>query len=263
MEKKKYIKTGQCIWCLEKEPNVSFNKEPHTISRQLGPTKIGFDICDSCNYYFGTIDKTQKYPMSVELAFKEIMNVMRLLLKNDFNEKTHETFKSVYFDYYHSKSTIKIRNSFKTRPYFLLSLTRQFKKGIYEVFLQEFHRVTENGLDEKFQSIRKFVRNDIGDMPLYFMENNGIYMVEESIDSPSFPFNEYVLSQINDFGFYIMMIFGNIFFLEVTPRSEFTREIFLQRESKKYIGSGFIYSGLRNMKYITDIDFTLRKLHKK
>lgn len=263
MEKKKYIKTGQCIWCLEKEPIVSFNKEPHTISRQLGATMIGFDICDSCNYFFGTIDRNQKYPMSVELAFKEIMYVMRLLLKNDFNDKTHETFKSCYFDYYHSKTAIKIRNSFKRQPYFIASITRQFKKGIYEVFLQEYHRFTGNGLDEKFHAIRKFVRKDIGDLPLYFMENNGVYFVEENIDSPSLSFNEHVIGQINEYGFYTMMIFGNVFFLEVSPRAEFTREIFLQRESRKLIDSGFIYRSLQKMKYITDIDFTLRKLHEK
>lgn len=263
MEKNKYIKTGQCIWCLEKEPIVSFNKEPHTISRQLGATMIGFDICDSCNYFFGTIDRNQKYPMSVELAFKEIMNVMRLLLKNDLHEKTYKTFKSIYFDYYHSKKTIKFRNSFKSHPYFIASITRQFKKGIYEVFLQEYHRVTENGLDVRFQAIRKFVRNDIGDLPLYFMENNGVYFVEEDIDNPSFSFNDHVIAEINEYGFYTMMIFGNVFFLEVTHRAEFTREIFLQRESKKMIGSGFIHRSLQKMKYITDIDFTLRKLYEK
>jgi hypothetical protein len=201
--------------------------------------------------------------MSVELAFKEIMNVMRLLLKNDLHEKTYQTFKSVYFDYYHSKKTIKFRNSFKSQPYFIASITRQFKKGIYEVFLQEYHRVTENGLDDRFQAIRKFVRKDIGDLPLYFIENNGLYLVEKNIDSPSFSFNEKVIAEINEYGFYTMMIFGNVFFLEVTPRAEFTREIFLQRERKKMIGSGFFNRSLQKMKYITDIDFTLRKLYEK
>jgi len=263
MAKQKYIKKGQCIWCLKKEPNVTFNVEPHTISRQLGANNIGVDICDSCNHYFGKVDNTQKYPMSIELAFKEIMNVMRLLLKNDLNEKTYKTFKSIYFNYHHSKSTIKINNRFKLQPFFLSSLTRQFKKGIYEVFLQEYHRVTGNALDDKFNSIRKFVRDDEGDLPLFFMENNGVYMVEKNIDSPFFTFNEKVISEINDYGFYTMMIFGNVFFLEVSPRAELTRDIFLHKESKKLIGTGFIYSRLRKMENITDLDFTLRRLHQK
>ncbi|MBW8332873.1 MAG: hypothetical protein K0M40_12690 [Prolixibacteraceae bacterium] len=261
MTKKKYIETGQCIWCLKKEPEVSFFNKPHTISKKLGATKIGFDICDSCNNFFGTIDRNQKYRMSVELAFKEILNIMRLLLKNDLNENTYKSFKSVYFSYHHSESTIRIKSSFKLQPYFIGSLTRQFKKGIYETFLQEYHRVTKNGLDDRFNPIRKFVRYDIGNPPLYFLENNGVHFVEEDIDNISFHFPENVLSQIDDFGFYTMLIYSNVFFLEVTPRADLTREIFLNKESRKLIGSGFIYTQLRKLEYITDIDFTLRKLY--
>jgi hypothetical protein len=263
MKTKKYIENGQCIWCLKKEPEVSFLNKPHTISKKLGATKIGFDICDNCNTFFGTIDKTQKYPMSVELAFKEIMNIMRLLLGNDLNENTYKTYNSIYFEYHHSKSLIRIKKSFKLRPHFIISLTRQFKKGIYEIFLQEYHRETKNGLDERFNSIRQFVRNDIGNLPLYFLDNNGVHMVEVNLNNYSLNFNENVLSQINDFGFYTMIIFSNVFFLEVTPRSEFSREIFLPKESKKFIGNGFIHTKLRKMEYITDIDFTLRKLYRK
>lgn len=261
MTQKKYIEFGQCIWCLNKEPEVSFFDKPHTISKKLGATNFGFDICDDCNHFFGTIDRSQKYPMSVELAFKEILNIMRLLLKNDLNENTYKSFKSIYFSYHHSKSTIVISKSFKLKPYFISSLTRQFKKGIYETFFQEYHRETKNGLDKRFDSIRKFVRYDIGNPPLYFLDNNGVHLVEENIDNISFHFPENVLSQIDNFGFYKMFIYSNVFFLEVTSRAEISREIFLKKESKKLIGNGFIYTQLRILKYITDMDFTLRKLY--
>jgi len=263
MAKREYIETGQCIWCLKKEPEVSFFNKPHTISKKLGATNIGFDICDSCNHFFGKIDRNQKYPLSVELAFKEILNIMRLLLKNDLNENTYKSFKSTYFSYHHSKSTIVINKTFKLNPYFIGSLTRQFKKGIYETFLQEYHRETKNGLDKRFDPIRKFVRYDIGNLPLYFLDNNGVHFVEENIDNISFHFPENVLSQIDDFGFYTMLIYSNVFFLEVTPKADLSREIFLKKESKKLIGSGFIYTQLRILEYITDMDFTLRKLYEK
>ena len=139
--------------------------------------------------------------------------------------------------------------------------TRQFKRGIYNIFLQEYHRCTEKGLDEKFNSIREFARNDIGDLPLYFLVNNGVYMVEDNIDSPSFSFNKKILTDIDNFGFYQMWILGNIFFLEVTTRSKFSKEIYLKKESQKLIGTGFVYCELRKMQYITDMDFTLRKLN--
>jgi hypothetical protein len=263
MTKKKYIETGQCIWCLKKESEVSFFTKPHTISKKLGATKIGFDICDSCNHYFGKTDTSQKYPMSVELAFKEILNIMRLLLKNNLNENTYKSFKSTYFSYHHSKSAIAIKKTFKFNPYFICSLTRQFKKGVYETFLQEYHRETKNGLDKKFDSIRRFVRYDIGNLPLYFLDNSGVHFVEKNIDNIRFHFPEKVLSQIDDFGFYNMFIYSNVFFLEVTPRAELSREMFLKKESKRLIGGGFIFTKLRTLEYITDMDFTLRKLYEK
>jgi hypothetical protein len=258
---KKYIEKGTCIWCSKKGQEVTFYKEPHTFSKQLGAKMIGFDICDVCNYYFGTVDTNLKFPMSIELAFKEIMNLMRVLLKG-LDENTHKQLKSTYFNYFHSKKTIQIKRNFKANPYFLYSLTRQFKKDLYEVFLQEYHRETKNGLDERFNYLRNFVRYNKGDLPIYFLENNGVYLLEQDIDNLSFKFNENVKSEINDYGFYIMMIYSNVFYLEVTPRAELTREVFLSQHSRKLIGSGFIFKRLRELKTITDIDFTLRKLYK-
>ncbi|MBP1631268.1 MAG: hypothetical protein H6Q15_2161 [Bacteroidetes bacterium] len=260
MGKNNYIEKGICIWCMKKEPEVTFSIEPHTISRQLGATMIGFDICDSCNHYFGTVDRNMKFPMSVELAFKEIMNLMRILLKG-LDENTYKKLKSTYFSYFHSTKTIRINKNFKSNPNFLNSLTRQFKKGMYEVFLQEYHRETKKGHDIRFNYLRNYVRYDKGELPLYFLENNGVYLVGENIDDLSFKFPEKVLSDIDDFGFYTMMIYGNIFFLEVTPRAELSREIFLTKHSRELIGSGFIFKQLRELKSITDIDFTLRKLY--
>jgi hypothetical protein len=256
-----YSKKGKCIWCLKGKPDVTFNNAPHTISRQLQATNIGFDICDSCNDYFGRKDKTKVYPMTIELAFKEIMGLMQLLLSNNLNEKTYTNYKSTYFSYYHTKRRIKVRKSFEIRPNFLWSLTRQFKRGIYEIFLQEYHRITFNGLDERFNPIRQFVKDDKGDLPIYFLVSTGVYFVEENQYNPSLTFSEKALADINDFGFYTIWMFGNIFFLEVTPRAEFSREIYLRQESLKLIGSGFIYSKLKELNLITDLDFTLRKLY--
>jgi len=263
VNKTQYIEKGTCIWCLKSKPKVTFYRKPHTITKSLGAKNIGFDICDSCNEYFGKVDKNLKFPIQIELAFKEIMNVIRLFLKNDFNENTYKSFSSIYFDYFHKERVFKIRKTFKSNPYFISNFTRQFKKGMYEVFFQEYHRNTLNGQDERFQKIRNFVRYDIGNLPLYYMESTGVYFAESNLDHLSFTYNENVLNEINSFGFYTMMIFGHIFFLEVTPRAELSRYVFLKEESRKYVGSGFIFRELKEMKYITDLDFTLRKLHTK
>ena len=118
-----------------------------------------------------------------------------------------------------------------------------------------------NGLDERFNPIRQFVRDDKGDLPIYFLVSTGVYFVEENQYNPSLTFSEKALADINDFGFYTLWMFGNIFFLEVTSRAEFSREIYLRQESSKLIGSGFIYSKLKELNLITDLDFTIRKLY--
>ncbi len=256
------MKIGKCIWCQNEKPLVSFFNKPHTISKQIGGNFIGFDICDSCNSYFGMRDKTTKYLMSVELAFKEIFNVTRHLLPDvsDNNKRNKQILKSIYFEYYKSKGIFRVKKRFEIKYGFLKDFTRQFKKGVYEVFLQEYHRNTELGLDDRFDKIRKFVRYNKGDLPLYFADNNGIYLLSEDSDKPFLAFDENNLSTINDYGFYEIYLFGHFLFLEVTPRAEFTREIYMNNKAKKMVGSGFINKSIREMKYITDLDFTLQKL---
>jgi hypothetical protein len=254
-KRKEYIKKGKCIWCLKSKPDVSFFNEPHTISKQLGATNIGFDICDSCNTYFGEIDKQSPYQMSPELAFKEIFNVMRFLLVVKKDANAWKELKSIYFDYRDSKKALVIKKRFEVTRKFISNLTNQFKRGIYEVFLQEYHRCTENGLDDRFYAVRDFARWNVGDLPLYFMEGNGIYFITDDINSPSLSFNNKVLSEIDNYGFYQIWFAGSIFFLEVTPRAELSREIYLRRESQEFIGSGNLFKEVRKMRYITDIDF--------
>lgn len=258
-----YKEIGICIWCLKKEPEVSFINAPHTISKQLGSTQVGFDICDICNHYFGTKDSNLPYQMGVELAFKEIMNLMRFLLKKSLLKKTNHParLRSVYFNYYHSKNAIQIKNSFKFKEQFMKYLTRQFKKGMYEIFLQEYHRVTKNGLDSRFDLIRNFVRYDYGDLPIYFLENNGVYLIPKEIDNISLTFSESNLSNINIYGFYVLFIYGNIFYLEVTPMAQYTRDVFLKKQSDEIIGTGTVYASLKTLNIITDLDFTLRNLY--
>lgn len=261
--KKEYVKEGKCIWCSKEKPEVSFYNEPHTISKQIGANNIGFDICDSCNQYFGTTDSNSKYQMSVELAFKEIFNVTRHLMPDAQENKIKniKILKSVYFEYYKSQQVLRVKNRFKFQKDFIENFTRQFKRGVYEVFLQEYHRNTGKGLEEKFNNLRNFVRYDKGDLPLYFGDNNGVYLVPVDMESPSLAFNDKVISIIDEYGFYMLWLFGHIFYLEVTPKATFTREIYLNSEAKKMVGSGFILKCIKEMTFVTELDFTLRKLY--
>lgn len=263
--KKEYVKYGKCIWCNKEKPEVTFYNEPHTISRQIGANNIGFDICDSCNSYFGTTDRSSKYQMSVELAFKEIFNVTRHLIPDSSEKDNRNTkiLRSVYFEYYKSQRLLRIKNRFKFQRNFLKNFTHQFKRGVYEVFLQEYHRNTGHGLDEKFNNLRKFVRYDLCDLPLYFGDNNGIYLLPVNLEAPSLTFDDSIISTINDYGFYTLWLFGHIFYLEVTPKAALCRDIFLNDEAKRIVGSGFILKCIKEMEYVTELDFALQKLYGK
>jgi|AntRauTorckE5430_2_1112549.scaffolds.fasta_scaffold40981_2 hypothetical protein len=39
----------KCLWCLEEEPKVTFNKKAHTIPKSLGGQNYNKNVCDSCN----------------------------------------------------------------------------------------------------------------------------------------------------------------------------------------------------------------------
>jgi hypothetical protein len=49
--------------------------------------------------------------------------------------------------------------------------------------------------------------------------------------------------------------------MEVTPRAKLCREIYLRNEESKIVGTGTIFKRIIEIKKITDIDFTLRKLY--
>ena len=75
MDRKEYVNKGKCIWCLKTKPDVEFLTKPHTIPRTLNPNNIGFDICDSCNSFFGSDDKSGKVTFSIDKVLKEFFNV--------------------------------------------------------------------------------------------------------------------------------------------------------------------------------------------
>ena len=261
---KDYIRFGKCIWCGKEKPEVTFNNRPHTITKQLGSNRIGVDICDLCNRYFGVRDSESKYQMPVELAFKEIFNVSRFLSPDSSGriQGNIARLKSIYFEYYRSQKIFRIKSNFKFQKDFLKNFTRQFKRGVYEAFLQEFHLSTGRALEDKFDGLRSFVRYDLGDVPLNFADNNGIYLLPENRDDVFFGFNDKEISRIDDYGFYNLWFFGHVLYLEVSPKSNLSRDIYLKNVSRQIGVPGFIYSGIKEMKYITDLDFSYRKLYK-
>jgi|SRR5690606_10315244 len=254
-----YIRKGTCIFCKRKEPEVTFDEKPHTMPRSLGSNSIGFDVCDGCNHYFGEPDNLSTPPLTIEVCVKEILGLTKYLLQHQ--QKTQNTrLKSIYFEFWASTGKLKVKSKYKFTYNFQKTLLNQFKRGIYEMFLQEYHKKTENGLESRFDKVRNYARYNDGDIPLYHLQSsNGIVAITENFGTPQFNFTTAQIDDIDNFGFCSLIIFGKWFYLEVTPQADIKRELYLKQVAQ-IIGSGFVFDRLIDIKSINDIDFTLRNL---
>ena len=259
-----YIAKGQCIFCKRtKEDTATFKEKAHTIPESLGSSNIGVDICDDCNHYFGQPDPTIYRPvLGVELAVKEVLGVQRALLRRDQNAPR---LKYIFFEYWRKKNTFKFKNRFLySDNTFLLMFGRQFRRGIYELFLQEYHRQYEDGLNPKFEKIRRFSRYNEGDVPLYYVQRRmGLYLMEDGKNGvfvPQFHFSDKLLEDMEQYGFFQLYLFGQIYYLEVTDKAAEHRYEYLNKEIHDTDIGGNIYSCITQVEKITDMDFLMSKL---
>lgn len=257
-----YINKGHCIFCLRDKSQTKFTEKPHTMPKSLGSVSIGVDICNECNHYFGEPDLLTKPHLCIEVCVKEIFGLIKQLIITEKEERKQERLKSIYFEYWKSKQKIVIKSTFRHDAVFLKTFTNQFKRGIYEMFLQEYHKETGNGLDSCFNEIREYARYNKGNIPLYYVQNSrGILFIDNNISSPKFHFSPAQFEDIDNYGFYTLIILGQWFYLEVTPRAKLCRDIYLRNEVKKVLGTGFVFNSIIEISTITDIDFTLRNLY--
>lgn len=127
--------------------------------------------------------------------------------------------------------------------------------------MQELHLNRKCALDIQYEPLRQFVRYNIGDMPLFHLKNNNGIRLTESMNKPkSLGFNDFVMSEIKDFGFYHLQITGLNFFLAINPAKAANHlHSYLIPLSRKLIGSGFVFKELIELKKISQIDFMLEK----
>jgi len=137
----------KCLWCLKEEGKVTFEKKAHIIPKSLKGKLLSENECDICNEFFGTQypnDKGKK--PAIDSVFKEALNVSRFRLlqsmfSDDVIEKREGKFKSYYFSF-HRKKGLKLRRTLKLKKNFQRKLCTQFKRGLYKVFLETYHKNT-------------------------------------------------------------------------------------------------------------------------
>lgn len=85
----------KCIWCLENENQVTFEKKAHTIPKSLGGQNFNKHVCDDCNKYFGETTKINGY--SIEEALKETFCLSRQRFLGDKKTKRQIGFSNLNF----------------------------------------------------------------------------------------------------------------------------------------------------------------------
>ena len=249
---KTYTNTGICIWCGKKHPEVSFQDKPHILPQSLGGEEIGLDICDDCNHYFGTA--TQGKP-SIDMVFKEIFNSYRFFSDN-LTENSYKNFSSVFFSYRHNQGKVIIKKNFK--PHII---TRLFKRGLYNVFLQKYHSFTSDGNHQKFKMIRDFARHDIGNPKVFYAYNNIVFAPKDK-SNPCLVMSKKGLDDIDNYGMYCFWCLGHIFYLEILPIAfNMKGKQFLQKEANKILIQASGNERIFELKDIMDIDFLMQRFN--
>ncbi len=245
-----------CIWCNKRVPVVTFIKKAHIVPQSMGGTETCKNVCDDCNHFFGA---SHNGLPPIELVFKETFNITRTRLlgkENIGKNKTLSRFKSVYFKVDFSKNKIDVKPTFKLQRGFQSILCRQFKKGLYKIFLEENERINGNSLDDKYDFIREFARFNLGDYPVLYFPSKVPFILssEGEPQNPNFSFQRKFEFQNVENGFFDIYYLGHVLSFPIVRSWEFVFESYITQSinQKKRFYHKPIF-----IKYLTDIDLTL------
>jgi hypothetical protein len=244
--------TKTCIWCRKEESVANFNRQAHIFPKSLGGKRVCQQVCDECNTYFGS--KQAGLP-SVEIALKEPLNISRLYLISQLNKKVKSPrFKSEYFEYNLSRQLIKPKYKYSLISGFQNMFTKQFKRGVFKIFLEERSESIGDALSPQFDFIREYARYGLGDYPVFYCQPNipAIFISLEDINNPVIRFTDHSEEVMKQYGFYSYYFMTHLIAIPVIRTFELT----LNNYAKFMLnGERPIYSKLIPLKYITDLDF--------
>ena len=249
-----HINTGKCIWCGRTTEEARFTSDAHMLPHSLGGSEIGTDVCDDCNHYFGTA--TRGVP-NVNLAFKEIFGAFKTFGDN-LNENTYKKFRSTFFQYRHSQHKIIIKSNFNSR-----AITKQFKRSLYEVFLQKYHAVTGNGNHPMFDMVRKYARYGIGNPHVFYAFNNVLFSTA-SDEKVVLHMSDKMLEDMMHSGLYFFWLFGHMFYIEVLPVAFNANGMrFLKEEGRKWLIPALGNEALYEFNDVMQLDFLMERFNSK
>jgi hypothetical protein len=253
----------QCIWCRKNEDEAAFNRIAHTVPQSLGGRYICRNVCDECNFYFGT---HQNGSPSIEAIIKETFNITRARLLNSTNDigknKALPRFKSTYFDVNFKTRTVNLKGSYNLNPDFQQKICRLLKRGLYKIFLEETERQKGNALNPQYDFIREFARYDKGDSPIiYFVRiHDLIATITEWVKHPEFILDEkYKMKYlVNDPSFHEFEFLGHALSVATTRDWRLYFESYIMKSLEAKIQ---FFKGLKFVENFNDIDLALRILN--
>lgn len=251
----------KCLWCLNEEPKVTFDKKAHTIPKSLGGDNFNPNVCDSCNTYFGNRDFNNKN-YSIEEALKEGFNISRRRLLNPGKTKRQiGRFKSKFFEVKqrNGKYTLKIKPSFRFTAGFQKELCRAFKRGLYKMFFEELNRQKDIGYESKFDVIRQYSRYDIGNLPvLYFNRLHGaMIMFKREAEKPVLVFDRMNYLYSNE-KFTEIEFLGHVFGFPTSKVNKKDFEDYIKESINQKKGS---FKDVVIIHKMTDVDITMKILN--
>lgn len=241
-----------CIWCKSAEPAANFFRPAHIFPQSLGGQRTCKLVCDSCNSYFGS--KQPGLP-SVEIALKEPLNISKFILLSQGSKKERlPRFKSEYFDFDTKRKLVQPRFKYRLLSEFQTTFTKQFKRGIYKVFLEERSESIGDAFDPQFDFIREFARYGIGDYPVFYCRPSfpAVAVSTEDLKNPMIRFTDYSESIMKQFGFYSYYFMSHTIAMPVIRTYELTVTNYMDFTLK---GERPMFDRIISLKYITDLDF--------
>jgi len=254
----------KCIWCLQDESMVLFNKQAHTVPKSLGGKNICLNVCDGCNSFFG---QHYKGLPPVESAIKEAFNITRAkFLESDGRfgkNKPMTRVKSEYFDVDFKKRKIELKPHYRFyQKGFQQKLSRQLKKGLYKIFLEEIERQRGEGHETKYDFIREFARHDRGDYPVFYFERSigVILMAKEWAERPEFFLQDKKQMNylVDEPGFFEFEFLGHVFGIATSRSWDL---VFDNYKKKSFAAKEKFFKQMRVVKEFRDIDLTLNILN--
>ena len=243
-----------CIWCRRNESQETFEKKAHTIPRSLGGQNICKNVCDNCNHYFGS--PKPNLPAS-ELVLKEMLNISKFYLLNTTNAvPKKKRYKSEYFNVDWNKFVIRLKPRYSLKKGFQKMLGRQFRKGMYKVFLEERERQRDDALSSRFDFIREFARYDLGDYPIYIQipKFKAIFAALPDIQNPQIRFTEHSDDMDKRFRIYEYQLLGHHFLIPTSPQFDnLCRDNYLKYLEKEDHPFGKV---IKRIDYAENIDYT-------